>query len=277
MDKNTASRTATTFTMDPALSQLDGPDRDELVRPYVWKTEQNACEAVEMFRMTAPDMYRVTEHAAPGLEAYAIYRTGRDTEAGWVLMSVIVFEDDTAARLHKAVRREQPVTVTYVKADGTETVRTIEPTGLSTTKAGNVIVKALDRRSDEARSFRIDRVRTYTVHRSRRTVRTETPAPSKAGLWTAWTARQREFAPVGVVEVQSWTGAARYVSRTEYDRLLAARDPREPKAADETCSYETDVYSTDPNSFAALQAPEDVQNKLAEAYARGQEYVLIPV
>lgn len=197
MNKNLSSRTATTFTVDPALVSLDAADRDALVKPYRWENEQAARDAVRMFRGLS-GMYKVTEHAAPGLEVFAIYREGRRSEGEpeLVLMSVIEFSDDTAARLHKAVRREQPVTVTYTRADGEETVRTIEPTSLSTTKAGAVVVKAMDRKSGEARSFRLDRVSTYTVHRTRRTVRTAAPAPTKAELWEAWIARQREFVPV---------------------------------------------------------------------------------
>jgi predicted DNA-binding transcriptional regulator YafY len=105
------------------------------------------------------------------------------------VQTIIVIEDDAAARLHKAVRKAQPVTVTYVKADGEETVRTIEPTSLSLTKAGDVIVKAADRKSGEKRSFRLDRVRTYTTHQTAFTVRTEAPAPSKAELVQAFQAR----------------------------------------------------------------------------------------
>jgi WYL domain len=278
MNKNLTSATATTFTTDPALAQLDGPDAAELVRPHVWSTTDEARVAVRMFEEFG-DMYRVIEHAAPGLEIFAIYRTGL-TSAGepeWVLMSVVEISDDTAARFHRAVRREFPVTVSYVKADGEETVRTIEPTSVQVTKSGALLVKALDRKSGEARSFRLDRVQAYTVHRTRRTVRTEAPAPTKAQLWEQWNAHQREFAPSEVVAVQSWTGSARYVSRTAYDTLLAARDPREPKAADEAISYAADVYDTTPGTATALQAPEAVQDQLAEAYASGRRYAFITV
>jgi WYL domain-containing protein len=318
MKKNTTSATATTFTMDPALTTLDADDRADLSRPYTWPTVEAARVAVQQFQHQAEHgMYRVTEHAAPGLEVFAIYRTGRafvGSEPEWVLMSVIEISDDTAATFHRAVRREFPVTVSYVKADGEETVRTIEPTSVQVTKTGALLVKALDRKSAEARSFRLDRVQAYTLHRSRRTVRTEAPAPTKAELWEAWTAHQREFVPARpvspatgydesqtpawdailagsaeVVEVQSWTGVTKYISRAAYDKLLAARDPREPKAADEARPYlvgtvetsyttdEVDVYDTTPGTAVALEAPEEIQDRLAEAYASGERYAFVTV
>jgi predicted DNA-binding transcriptional regulator YafY len=188
MRKNTGKITATTFTVDPEILKLAGQDAAELAKPYVWPTAEQALKVVRM--LAAQNGHKVVEHEAPGLRVYAIYRYAHRNATAMVLMSVIEISDDTAARLHKAVRREQPVTVTYTKADGTETVRTIEPTSLATTKAGDVIVKAMDRASDAARTFRLDRISAYTVHRTRRTVRTEAPAPAKAELWQQWTTRQ---------------------------------------------------------------------------------------
>jgi hypothetical protein len=124
----------------------------------------------------------VFEYELPGLRVVVLL-------TGGTVMTVFTVSDDAAARLHKAVRKVQPVTVTYVKADGEETVRTIEPTSLSLTKAGDVIVKAADRKSGEKRSFRLDRVRTYTTHRTAFTVRMDAPAPSKAELVQAFQAR----------------------------------------------------------------------------------------
>ncbi|RLU81087.1 hypothetical protein CTZ27_33125 [Streptomyces griseocarneus] len=73
---------------------------------------------------------------------------------------------DTLTDLARAMDRKQPVTITYTKADGTETVRTIEIYDIRTTKAGDLILKAMDRQSGESRTFRIDRLISYTVHRS---------------------------------------------------------------------------------------------------------------
>lgn len=70
----------------------------------------------------------------------------------------------TITDLCRAQDRRQPVTITYTKADGSETIRTIEIYDLRTTKAGDVIVKAMDRQSGESRTFRVDRIRSYTRH-----------------------------------------------------------------------------------------------------------------
>lgn len=162
------------------------------------------------------------EYEVPGLRVVALL-------AGGKLMTVWTIEKSlpAALRIEKAADREQPVTITYTRADGTETVRTIEPTGLKVTKAGDTLVLAMDRLSGEKRSFRLDRVSAYTVHRTRRTVRTGVPAPTKAELVEAFrTARPG-------VQVQNWDGTSKTITAEAYDELTAARDPREPKAADE--------------------------------------------
>jgi len=79
-------------------------------------------------------------------------------------------EDRTLTDLARALDRRRPVTITYTKADGSETVRTIELYDLRTTKNGDVIVRAADRQSGEMRTFRVDRIRAYTLHRGRYTV-----------------------------------------------------------------------------------------------------------
>jgi hypothetical protein len=69
-----------------------------------------------------------------------------------------------------AMRLQRPVTLTYVKADGTETVRTVEPFALDRNKDGEWYVRAMDRQSKEARTWRLDRIVFYTVHRTRFTL-----------------------------------------------------------------------------------------------------------
>lgn len=64
----------------------------------------------------------------------------------------------------------RPVTISYIRADGTETVRTIEAYEIKQTRVGATIVRAMDRQSGEIRSWRIDRITHYTVHRSSYTV-----------------------------------------------------------------------------------------------------------
>ncbi|WP_331764813.1 WYL domain-containing protein [Streptomyces sp. NBC_01238] len=72
----------------------------------------------------------------------------------------------TLADLYRALDRQNAVTITYRKEDGTETVRTIEPYSVRTTTNGSIIVRAMDRETGEARSFRADRIEAYTLHRS---------------------------------------------------------------------------------------------------------------
>lgn len=72
----------------------------------------------------------------------------------------------TLTRLIKALDAKHPVTITYVKADGTETIRTIEITDVIVTNAGDIVLRAADRDTREMRSFRTDRIVSYTVHRT---------------------------------------------------------------------------------------------------------------
>lgn len=76
----------------------------------------------------------------------------------------------TLADMYRAMDRQHPVTVTYVKADGSETLRTIEIREVRTTKAGDVILRAADRQSGELRTWRLDRIEAYTTHRTAFTV-----------------------------------------------------------------------------------------------------------
>ena len=110
----------------------------------------------------------------------------------------------TLTDLYRSLDRRQPVTVTYLKEETREvfavnskgvatrrtvrtgrlieTVRTIEPYQIATTKAGEIIIRAMDRESGEARTFRLDRIHAYTIHRTAYTVERPaedipTPAP----------------------------------------------------------------------------------------------------
>ena len=112
----------------------------------------------------------------------------------------------TLTDLYRSLDRRQPVTVTYLKEETREvfavnskgvatrrtirtgrlieTVRTIEPYQIATTKAGEIIIRAMDRESGEARTFRLDRIHAYTIHRTAYTVErpaddtTVAPAPA---------------------------------------------------------------------------------------------------
>jgi predicted DNA-binding transcriptional regulator YafY len=96
----------------------------------------------------------------------------------------------TLADLYRAHDNRRPVTITYLKEEKddtgkrtgrlTETIRTIEIDEIRTTKAGHVTLRAADRQSGEMRTWRLDRIQTYTVHRGTYQVElpdTEHPAP----------------------------------------------------------------------------------------------------
>lgn len=86
----------------------------------------------------------------------------------------------TLTRLIKALDTQHPVTVSYLKEEKddagrktgrlVETVRTIEIYDVVVSAAGDILLKAMDRETGEARSFRVDRLVAYTVHRTEYTV-----------------------------------------------------------------------------------------------------------
>lgn len=76
----------------------------------------------------------------------------------------------TLTRLITALDKQHPVTITYTKADGTETIRTIELYDIVISAAGDILLKAMDRDTAESRSFRLDRLVSYTIHRTSYTV-----------------------------------------------------------------------------------------------------------
>lgn len=81
-------------------------------------------------------------------------------------------------RINRAIRLEQPVTFTYrelkkdpdnpkrrIEGEYEITVRTIEPYSIEQSAKGNWFIRSLDRQSGEFRSWRFDRILTYTPHR----------------------------------------------------------------------------------------------------------------
>jgi predicted DNA-binding transcriptional regulator YafY len=82
----------------------------------------------------------------------------------------------TLTRLIKALDAKHPVTITYLKEEKdnagrktgrlVETVRTIEIYDVVVSAAGDILLKAMDRETGESRSFRLDRLVAYTVHRT---------------------------------------------------------------------------------------------------------------
>ncbi len=71
----------------------------------------------------------------------------------------------TLADLYRSIDRRTVVTLTYRDADGTETIRTVEPWDIRTTKAGRIQLRAGCRLRGDARSFYIDQIVSYTLHR----------------------------------------------------------------------------------------------------------------
>ncbi|PBC80139.1 WYL domain-containing protein [Streptomyces sp. TLI_235] len=98
-------------------------------------------------------------------------------------------EHDTVIRILRAIDRQHPITITYTKADGTETIRTIEIYNIEISKVGAICLKAMDRHSGDRRTFRVDRIQAYTVHRSAYVLdrpADATPVTPKAFCETCW-------------------------------------------------------------------------------------------
>lgn len=92
----------------------------------------------------------------------------------------------TLTDLNRAMDRQHPVTITAWKEEKdqagkktgrmVQTIRTIEIYDIVTTKAGNVILKAMDRETGERRTFRLDRLISHTTHRTAYVVPRDQPA-----------------------------------------------------------------------------------------------------
>lgn len=65
------------------------------------------------------------------------------------------------ADLFRAIDTRRPVVIAYRKADGTTSVRVIEPAELRVTEAGDITVRAFDWLRGEDRTFRVDRIATH--------------------------------------------------------------------------------------------------------------------
>lgn len=82
--------------------------------------------------------------------------------------------DSFVRRMTHAIDNKQPVTITYRKpVDGGGyqiTVRTIEPYGIDVIK-GHPILLTMDRESQAPRTWRMERILTYTVHHGHRTMK----------------------------------------------------------------------------------------------------------
>ncbi|MEU3507661.1 hypothetical protein ABZ733_06995 [Streptomyces longwoodensis] len=82
----------------------------------------------------------------------------------------------TLTRLIKAHDRQHPVTITALKEEKTEdgkktgrlvqTIRTIEIYDFYVSAAGHILIKAMDRETGDRREFRLDRLISYSIHRT---------------------------------------------------------------------------------------------------------------
>lgn len=82
----------------------------------------------------------------------------------------------TLTRLIKAADRQHPVTITALKEEKdvngkktgrlVQTVRTVEIYDFYVSNAGDILLKAMDRETGERREFRIDRLISYSIHRT---------------------------------------------------------------------------------------------------------------
>lgn len=71
----------------------------------------------------------------------------------------------TLTDLYRAIDHQHAVTITYRDADGTESIRTVEPYDIRTTKNGHIEVRAMCRLRGDARGFALHRIVSYTCHR----------------------------------------------------------------------------------------------------------------
>lgn len=95
----------------------------------------------------------------------------------------------TLTRLIKAADRQHPVTITALKEEKTEdgkktgrlveTTRTIEIFDFYVSLAGDILIVAMDRQSGERREFRLDRLISYTIHRTSYRIARPVPAEPK--------------------------------------------------------------------------------------------------
>ncbi|MCX4780127.1 WYL domain-containing protein [Streptomyces sp. NBC_01264] len=122
--------------------------------------------------------------------------------------------DRTMVRFLKAMDAKHPVTISYTKADGSRTVRTIEVYDTQLTKAGDIVLKAMDRESGESRTFRLDRVEAYTVHRTA-FVLAEPPAVNEFGLRVTVNVPTVEARELAREDREYWSD--RYGYDPEYD------------------------------------------------------------
>ncbi|MEU9703086.1 WYL domain-containing protein [Streptomyces sp. NPDC047981] len=71
----------------------------------------------------------------------------------------------TLVDLYRAIDKKHAVTITYIDENGEESLRTVEPYDIRTTKNGRIEIRAMCRLRSEARGFLLHRIVSYTCHR----------------------------------------------------------------------------------------------------------------
>ncbi|MFL1430311.1 MULTISPECIES: WYL domain-containing protein [unclassified Nocardiopsis] len=71
----------------------------------------------------------------------------------------------TLGHILRSMDRASAVTLRYVASDGKVSRRQVEVHAIEVTAAGDLVIRAHDRRSGTARSFRLDRVTHIRCHR----------------------------------------------------------------------------------------------------------------
>ncbi|MFE1396772.1 WYL domain-containing protein [Nocardiopsis dassonvillei] len=71
----------------------------------------------------------------------------------------------TLLHLLRALDAGRAVSLRYVDSDGKVSRRAVEIHAIEVSASGHFVIRAFDRRRGEARSFRLDRVTAYTLHR----------------------------------------------------------------------------------------------------------------
>jgi len=93
-------------------------------------------------------------------------------------------ESTTIADISVAMLLGRPVTIDYERADGTRTVRVVEPFEVINREQAvkRPFFRAMDRLSHDYRTFRFDRLYAYRVSNTRGRFSVPRPAPRAAGI-----------------------------------------------------------------------------------------------
>lgn len=244
MRENTGRQTVTTinftgrYSASTEWTQAEVETMQGFIDDYADAHRENALDPEYLDEYGQADTF---EYEVAGLRVVALLVDG-------AVMTVWAIEDQDIARYHTAARTGRTMRIRYVKPDGAVSRREVEVTSVSLTKAGHIVVRAHDRRKDEGRTFRADRITHTTLHRATAPIR-----PTKRALAAAFQASRPAVTETPAVSVPA------------------------PRTSPETVSYERGVYSTAPGTAAALEAPEEIQDRLAAAYAEDREYLFVTV